>query len=88
MKFRIIKKDKRTAARLGEITTPHGKIKTPAFISVGTQATVKSVTPEELKNLGAEIILANTYHLFLRPGDKIIKRVDNSDEGTTDLFIA
>jgi len=75
MKFRIIKKDKRTAARLGEITTPHGKIKTPAFISVGTQATVKSVTPEELKNLGAEIILANTYHLFLRPGDKIIKKL-------------
>ncbi len=75
MKFRIIKKDKRTAARLGEITTPHGKIKTPAFVSVGTQATVKSVTPEELKNLGAEIILANTYHLFLRPGDKIIKKL-------------
>lgn len=73
--FKIIKKDKKSSARLGEITTPHGKIKTPAFVSVGTQATVKSVTPEELKNLGAEIILTNTYHLFLRPGDKIIKKL-------------
>lgn len=73
--FKIIKKDKHSLARLGEISTPHGKIKTPAFIPVGTQATVKGLTPEELKELGAEIILANTYHLFLRPGDKVIKKL-------------
>jgi queuine tRNA-ribosyltransferase len=71
--FQIIKKDRKRSARLGEINTPHGRIHTPAFVSVGTQATVKSLSPDELKDLGAEIILANTYHLLLRPGDKIIK---------------
>lgn len=71
--FQIIKKDRKSSARLGEINTPHGRIHTPAFVSVGTQATVKSLSPDELKDLGAEIILANTYHLLLRPGDKIIK---------------
>ena len=54
--------------------TPHGRIETPAFIPVATQASVKSLDPEDLKNLGAEIILANTYHLYLRPGEKIIKK--------------
>jgi len=73
--FKIIKKDKTSAARLGEIKTPHGKISTPAFVAVGTQATVKSLSPEELKTIGAEVVLANTYHLFLRPGDKIIKKL-------------
>jgi len=71
--FQIIKKDKFTAARLGKITTPHGEILTPAFAVVGTQATVKSLCPEELLDLGVEAVLANTYHLFLRPGDKTIK---------------
>ncbi len=73
--FKVIKKDKGSFARLGEITTPHGKINTPAFVAVGTQATVKSLSPEELKQIGAEVILANTYHLFLRPGDEIIKKM-------------
>jgi queuine tRNA-ribosyltransferase/7-cyano-7-deazaguanine tRNA-ribosyltransferase len=73
--FKIIKKDKNSSARLGEIKTPHGKISTPAFVAVGTQATVKSLSPEELKIIGAEVILANTYHLLLRPGDKIIKKL-------------
>ncbi|BDU50200.1 queuine tRNA-ribosyltransferase [Haliovirga abyssi] len=61
-------------ARLGEIETPHGKIQTPIFMPVGTQATVKTMTPEELKEIKAEIILSNTYHLFLRPGDELIAK--------------
>ncbi|MGF6906571.1 tRNA guanosine(34) transglycosylase Tgt [Fusobacterium sp. PH5-44] len=61
-------------ARAGEITTLHGKIKTPVFMPVGTQATVKAMTPEELLDIGAEIILGNTYHLYLRPNDELIAR--------------
>src|SRR5260370_42366235 len=59
-------------ARAGTIQTAHGKIQTPIFMPVGTQATVKSVTPEELREAGAAIILANTYHLMLRPGSQLI----------------
>lgn len=59
-------------ARAGVIDTPHGRIHTPVFMPVGTQATVKTMTNEELKEIGAEIILGNTYHLYLRPGDKLI----------------
>ena len=65
---------KQTGARRGVIHTPHGDIQTPVFMPVGTQATVKSVTPEELKDeIGAQIILANTYHLYLRPGQDLVK---------------
>ena len=56
------------AARRGEIVTPHGAIQTPAFMPVGTQATVKAVMPEEVRKTGADILLGNTYHLMLRPG--------------------
>jgi queuine tRNA-ribosyltransferase len=73
--FNSLKKDSATDARLGKIHTNHGEITTPAFIPVGTQATIKALTPEDLKGLGAEIILCNTYHLFLRPGHKLIKRL-------------
>ncbi|MGL4392021.1 MAG: tRNA guanosine(34) transglycosylase Tgt, partial [Fusobacteriaceae bacterium] len=59
-------------ARAGVITTPHGEIKTPVFMPVGTQATVKTMTPEELEEIGAEIILGNTYHLYLRPSDELV----------------
>ena len=59
-------------ARAGTIQTAHGKIQTPIFMPVGTQATVKSVTPEELREAGATIILANTYHLMLRPGSRLV----------------
>src|SRR5947209_14871734 len=59
-------------ARAGTIQTPHGTIKTPIFMPVGTQASVKSVSPEELREAGAQIILANTYHLMLRPGSRLI----------------
>ena len=59
-------------ARIGELVTPHGKIETPVFMPVGTQATVKGLEPEEIKSLGAQIILSNTYHLYMRPGTEII----------------
>ncbi|MFD1126352.1 tRNA guanosine(34) transglycosylase Tgt [Lentilactobacillus raoultii] len=72
--YRLIKKEKHTGARLGEITTPHGTFRTPVFMPVGTQATVKTLAPEELDKMGATIILANTYHLWLRPGEDIVKQ--------------
>lgn len=61
-------------ARVGVIHTPHGDINTPAFIVVGTKATVKSLTMEQVKDLGAQIVLSNTYHLYLAPGDELVKR--------------
>lgn len=71
--YELIKTCKQSGARLGKITTPHGDIQTPIFMPVGTKATVKAMTPEEVKDLGAQIILSNTYHLFLRPGHELIK---------------
>lgn len=63
------------AKRAGRIQTPHGEIETPVFMPVGTQATVKAMTKEELDEIGTQIILGNTYHLFLRPGDDVIDRL-------------
>ncbi len=63
------------AARAGVLTTPHGAIETPIFMPVGTQATVKSVSPDDLRGLGAQVILSNTYHLYLRPGSDVIERL-------------
>ena len=74
LEYKLIKKSKDTKARVGEIKTNHGIIKTPVFMPVGTRATVKTMTPEEVKDLGAQIILSNTYHLFLRPGPEIIEK--------------
>ncbi|MFL2126219.1 tRNA guanosine(34) transglycosylase Tgt [Latilactobacillus curvatus] len=74
IKYRLIKKEKHTGARLGEIVTPHGTFKTPMFMPVGTQASVKTMAPEELKEMGAGIILSNTYHLWLRPGEDIVEK--------------
>lgn len=65
---------KQGKARAGRITTPHGVIETPVFMPVGTQATVKTMTPEELETIGSEIILGNTYHLYLRPSDELIAK--------------
>jgi queuine tRNA-ribosyltransferase len=62
-----------TLARAGEIITPHGTIQTPAFITVGTKATVKAVAPEQVKDLGSQAVLANTYHLYLKPGSDIVR---------------
>lgn len=73
LSFEVLKKDDRTRARRGRITTKHGTIETPVFMPVGTQATVKAMKPEDVENLGAEIILSNTYHLYLRPGADIVK---------------
>ncbi len=72
--FKQIHKDKKTRARTGVIHTVHGDIKTPAFVPVGTQATVKSLTPEELNTLGVQLFFVNTYHAYLRPGTSIIKK--------------
>ncbi|TAL24522.1 MAG: tRNA guanosine(34) transglycosylase Tgt [Nitrospirae bacterium] len=73
MKFELSAKD--NSARSGIITTNRGEINTPAFMPVGTQATVKAMSPDEMKEIGAEIILCNTYHLYLRPGHEIIKNL-------------
>lgn len=72
--FKITAKDKHSAARIGVFQTPHGKFHTPVFMPVGTYGAVKTVTPEDLNKCGAEIILGNTYHLHLRPGEKLIKK--------------
>ncbi len=73
--FEILAKDPLTQARLGRVETPHGSFSTPAFLPVGTQGTVKSLTPEELVEMGVEAILGNTYHLYLRPGHEVIERL-------------
>ena len=72
--FEIEKECPKTGARAGVFHTPHGNILTPVFMPVGTQATVKGLTVEMLKDLNAQIILSNTYHLFLRPGQDIIAK--------------
>ena len=70
--FKIIAECPHTGARAGELVTPHGVIKTPVFMPVGTLATVKAMSPQELHEIGSQIILGNTYHLYLRPGEEII----------------
>ncbi len=74
LKYNLIKKSSECEARLGEIITPHGKIETPIFMPVGTRATVKAMSVDELEEINAQIILGNTYHLFLRPGDELVKK--------------
>ncbi|MCY0892398.1 MAG: tRNA guanosine(34) transglycosylase Tgt [Acidibacillus sp.] len=73
MSFELLKTSSDTAARRGRIHTPHATIETPVFMPVGTQATVKTLSPEELMEIGAHIILSNTYHLHLRPGEDIVQ---------------
>jgi len=73
IRFELIKTCKQSGARLGRLHTPHGVVDTPAFMPVGTQATVKTMSPEELKEMDAQIILGNTYHLHLRPGHELIR---------------
>lgn len=74
IKYELIKKCKQSGARLGKLHTPHGIIDTPIFMPVGTQATVKIMTPEELLEINSQIILSNTYHLYLRPGHRLIEK--------------
>lgn len=73
IQFEVIKTHSHSSARLGVLTTPRGKINTPCFMPVGTQATVKALTREDLESFGAQIILGNTYHLYLRPGHELIR---------------
>src|SRR5437764_10166863 len=71
--FELLKTDTDSKARCGQLATAHGVITTPAFIPVGTQASVKAVSPRELHELNAQIVLGNTYHLFVRPGVEVIR---------------
>ena len=73
-KFEVLHVDKQTGARLGRLHTPHGDIDTPVYMPVGTQATVKAMTPRDVEETGASIILSNTYHLYLRPGHKLVEQ--------------
>ncbi len=74
VRYELIKECSRSGARLGRLHTPHGIFDTPMFMPVGTQATVKTLVPEELYAMGSQVILANTYHLFLRPGHELVKK--------------
>src|SRR2546422_3307836 len=71
--FELLAQDRESKARHGRLTTAHGAIETPAFMPVGTQGSVKAVSPRELRELNAPIVLGNTYHLFVRPGIEVIK---------------
>ena len=72
--YELIKECPRSGARLGRLHTPHGTFETPMFMPVGTQATVKTLAPEELYDMGSQVILSNTYHLFLRPGHELVRK--------------
>ena len=74
IKFKIEKRLKGKLGRAGVLETPNGSIQTPAFVVVGTKATVKALTPEQVKDVGTQVVLANTYHLYLQPGDELIKQ--------------
>jgi queuine tRNA-ribosyltransferase len=80
VKYELIHKCRQTGARLGRVHTPHGSFDTPVFMPVGTQASVKGMSPDEVKSIGAKIILGNTYHLYLRPGSEIIKKAGGLHE--------
>src|SRR3989338_659307 len=73
--FTITHHDQHSQARTGFITTPHGQIRTPAFIPVATQAAIKGLSPAQMQEIGFEALLCNTYHLYLRPGEKTIKKL-------------
>jgi queuine tRNA-ribosyltransferase len=75
LQFRILHRSKTNHARLGEVVTSHGRFETPVFMPVGTQGSVKALSPEDLENLEVAILLANTYHLYLRPGHQLIQRL-------------
>src|SRR5271157_2441609 len=73
LRFEIVAEDKATGARAGLLHTPHGTVETPVFMPVGTSGTVKGMTQAQLEELGVQILLSNTYHLYLRPGHEIIR---------------
>ena len=78
--YTLVHQDKHTGARAGILHTPHGDIPTPVYMPVGTQATVKAITPQELWDMGARIILSNTYHLAMRPGSGLIQEAGGLHE--------
>ena len=73
-RYEVVKVCRQSGARIGRFYTPHGVIETPVFMPVGTKATVKSLSPEEVEEAGSQILLSNTYHLYLRPGHEIVKK--------------
>ncbi|MGN6735642.1 MAG: tRNA-guanine transglycosylase, partial [Candidatus Binatia bacterium] len=73
--FTVLQKDRDSQARLGRLVTPHGEVDTPCFMPVGTQGTVKAMLPRDLREIGCQILLGNTYHLYLRPGHEVIRRL-------------
>ncbi len=75
LQFSILRKDAASRARLGRLSTPHGDVETPIFMPVGTQGTVKSLTPRTLREVGTRIVLSNTYHLYLRPGHEVVRKL-------------
>jgi queuine tRNA-ribosyltransferase len=79
-RFELIHTDRETGARAGVLHTPHGTVRTPAFMPVGTHGTVRALTPEEVRDAGAQIVLANTFHLSLRPGAELIARAGGLHE--------
>ncbi|MEM1444568.1 MAG: tRNA guanosine(34) transglycosylase Tgt [Planctomycetota bacterium] len=80
--YERLAKDPHSAARLGRVTTPHGSFDTPAFMPVGTQGTVKGLLPSQLNDLGAQIVLGNTYHLMLRPGSELVDQMGGLQKWT------
>ncbi len=82
LSFQITHRDAASRARVGRVTTPHGSFDTPAFMPVGTQGTVKGIQPAQLRALGAQIILGNTYHLMLRPGSELVAKMGGLQEWT------
>jgi len=74
IEFTVLKKSKKSAARLGILKTPHGEIETPAFVPVATQAVIKTLTAEEVLQTKSQILICNTYHLHLKPDEKIVKQ--------------
>ena len=78
-KFEVLHVDRQTGARLGRLHTPHGDIDTPVYMPVGTQATVKAMTPRDVEETGASILLSNTYHLYLRPGHRLVEQALGAD---------
>ncbi|MDE1919450.1 MAG: tRNA guanosine(34) transglycosylase Tgt [Patescibacteria group bacterium] len=74
LSFNIERRVPQSGARAGTLTTPHGVIRTPSFAPVGTKASVKGILPEQLRELGAEVVLANTYHLYLQPGEQVVEK--------------
>ena len=72
--FKVLRKSKKSRARLGVISTPHGEIETPAFVPVATRATIRTLDTSEIEDIGAQVLICNTFHLHVTPGEKLIKK--------------